>query len=104
MSLNWDQMTAFGFSIGAIWLAAKKWLDKIKPYIVPMVEQAEQRAKDGLIDLDDRKMIVMAGVNALEKDGKIKLNFITRYLVSKVVDRVAQRLPDFEIKIEEGKK
>lgn len=69
---------------------------EITPHLKPVIEDAEKRARDRLIDLADRKAIAMNGVRALEKSGKLRLNPITRFVVSKVVDDVARLLPDFK--------
>ncbi len=76
---------------------------EITPLLKPVIEDAENRAKDRLIDLADRKAIAMNGVRALEKSGKIKLNPLTRFVVSKVVDDIARRLPDFTFNSPGGK-
>jgi len=75
---------------------------EITPLLKPVIEDAENRAKDRLIDLADRKAIAMNGIRALEKSGKLRLNPITRFVVSKVVDDVAKLLPDFKFN-DEGK-
>ena len=95
--MKWDSIAAFAVSIGTFWAAAKVWIAKVKPYIVPLVNGAEEEYKkailDGVVTNDERKEIVMAGIAELEKDGKIKLNFITRWLIGKVVDTIAKKLP-----------
>lgn len=95
--MKWDSIAAFFVGIGAFYAAAKKWVDKVKPYIVPLINGAEEEYKkaiiDGIISPDERKEIVMSGIAELERDGKIKLNFITRWLIGKVVDKIAQKLP-----------
>jgi hypothetical protein len=80
----------------AIITAIKLWYNKIKPIITPMIKEAENDAKDGIIDKADRKHIVMVGIKEAEKNGYIKLNIISRFFISKVVDFIATRLPDFE--------
>ncbi len=63
----------------------------------PIVKEVEQRAKDGKIDRADRKAIALLAVARLEAEGKIKLNFLSRRIISIVIDHVAQKLPDFVI-------
>ena len=63
----------------------------------PLIKEVEARAKDGKIDKADRKAIVMLGIKEAEASGKIKFNFITRFLVSRVVDYIAGKLPDFNV-------
>lgn len=95
--MKWDSIAAFTVSIGTFWAAAKVWIAKIKPYIVPLINGAEEEYKkameDGIVTSAEKKAMVMAGIAELEKDGKIKLNFITRWLIGKVVDKIAQKLP-----------
>lgn len=83
------------------WFKSKKYLwDYLVKVITPLVEKAEEMALDGIIDKSERKQLVMQAIKQLEQDGKIKLNFITRMLVSKVVDKIADKLPDFKVKLE----
>lgn len=96
MQITWKSILG---SAVFIWFFVKQWTDKLSKIIEPLVAEAEQRAKDGLIDKADRKAIVMKAISLLEQDGKIKLNFISRIIVSKVVDRIASKLPDFNISI-----
>ncbi len=95
--MKWDSIAAFAVSIGTFWAAAKVWIAKVKPYIVPLINGAEEEYKkaiiDGIVTNDERKEIVMAGIAELERNGKIKLNFITRWLIGKVVDAIAKKLP-----------
>lgn len=85
-------------SMLAVWGYLTKWYFTVKPYLVMVVEKAEQRAKDGLIDKADRKAIAMEMVEELQKEGKVKLNFINRIILSRVINHLAEKLPDFTIK------
>ena len=84
----------------AIWIVAKKWIDAISKIVDPLIKEAEQLAQDGTIDRKDRKAIVMKAVALLEEQGSIKFNFITRFVVGRVVDDVARNLPDFKVSAE----
>jgi hypothetical protein len=70
-----------------------------------MINQAEEDYKrmiadDGVITIDERKEFVMNQVAVLEKLGKIKkLNGIQRWILGKIIDRIAQALPPIEIKV-----
>jgi hypothetical protein len=97
IEISWPQiMTAIAGIIG--WFQAKKatW-DYIAKISQPLVSQAEQMMLDGKIDRSERKLLVMALIKQLEADGKIKLNPITRFIVGKVVDRIAAKLPDITV-------
>ncbi len=84
-------------SIYAVWLKAKAIYNEAAKIVEPLVKEAEELAKDGLIDKADRKALVMSVIGRLETSGKIKLNFISRLIISKVVDKIADKLPDFTI-------
>ncbi len=97
--MKWDSIAAFAVSIGTFWAAAKVWIAKVKPIIEPMILEAENDAKDGVIDLADRKHILMVGVDAAGRAGLLTVNIITRFLISKLVNYMAEKLPDFKIKV-----
>ena len=84
----------------AIWIVVKRWLDAIEKITKPLIKEVEQMAQDGTIDRKDRKAIVMKAVALLEERGDIKLNFISRFVVGKVVDDIARNLPDFTVNSE----
>lgn len=80
--------------IGAWYVIKKQWEDVCR-IAEPVVKMFEQQALDGVIDKADRKALAMETIRCLEADGKIKLNFISRMILSKVVDAVANKLPNF---------
>lgn len=80
-----------------VWYFIKRWLSEIEKIIEPLCEDIEEACKDGKITKDERKKIALKAIQVLEKQGKIKLNFLTRFIVSKIIDVVSQRLPDFEV-------
>ena len=85
-------------SVVILWGLLKKWYNEAAKILEPIVVEVEQRAKDGLIDKADRKAIAMKVISELEAQGKIqKLNFITKIIISKVVDKLASKLPDYQI-------
>lgn len=90
----WEKVLA-GALVAWAWIQI--WWTRVAPIIEPIVEEAEQLALDGTIDLEDRKKLVMDTITRLEKEGKIKVGFITKILISKIVDIIARRLPDFII-------
>lgn len=81
----------------AAWYFIKKWIDEISKVVEPLCTEVEKMALDGVIDKVERKALVMKAVSLLEASGKIKLNFISRLVISKVVDKIAGKLPDFKI-------
>ena len=81
----------------ALWFI-KGWWDRLVKVALPIVKEAERRGlEDGLIDGVDRKALAMMLVNKLEIEGNLKLNFISRIVISKVIDIIAKSLPDFQV-------
>ena len=73
-----------------------KWA-KISPMVQPIIKEVEAAAADGTISLSERKKIAMSAIASAEKQGVIKLNWITRWVLGIIVDKVAQKLPDIEV-------
>lgn len=84
-------------SILTAWYFVKRWINEISKVLEPLIEEAEKLAQDGLIDKNDRKKLVMLAIITLEKQGKVKLNFISRWIISIVINKIAGKLPDFTI-------
>jgi hypothetical protein len=94
MHIDWKEVAAF---LLTAWIFIRRWIDAIDKIVKPLCVEAEALAKDGLIDKDDRKTIVMKAVWLLEQQKTIKLNFISRFIVSKVADSVASKLPNITV-------
>jgi len=94
MQINTKEILA---SLAGAWFIFRMWWNRIEPMVKPIIEEAEQLALDGKIDANDRKKLVMSAISILEKDGKIKLNFLERLLIGKIVDIVAKKLPDWNV-------
>lgn len=73
----------------------KTWYNRISVVLSPVIQEAEKLAQDGKIDKSDRKALVMKAISILQANGSIKLNFVERIIVSKLVDIIAEKLPDF---------
>jgi len=73
-----------------------KWA-KLSPMVQPIIKNVEKAAADGLITREERKEIAMVAISGAEKTGAIKLNFITRWVIEKIVDKVAEKLPDIDV-------
>ena len=82
--------------IAFVW-RVKTWWDTLVPIIRPLVIDAENRAKDGVIDKEDRKQLVLTLLRSCEAQGAVKLNPLTRWLAGIVIDRIAKKLPDFSL-------
>jgi hypothetical protein len=79
-----------------LWIKGK--VKEWTPILEPVIQLAEQQAIDGIIDPEERKALVMKLVAEMEEHGKLKLNFITRWIIGKVIDSIAKKLPPFVLK------
>ena len=100
LKINAGQVITILASIWGWIVSKRKTWDYLVTVVTPLVAQAEQMLLDGVIDKDERKTLVMSAIATLERDGKIKLNILTRWMVSKVVDNIAKKLPDIRIGME----
>lgn len=73
-----------------------KWV-KISPIVTPLIQEAEKMAQDGEINKADRKRIVTLGLSLVESKGYVKLNPFTRWVAGIVIDRIADKLPSFQV-------
>jgi len=82
-----------------IWFRLKLWpkIQEIWQILEPVIPKIEQAAKDGKIDKAERKAIAWACVNSYVADKKITLNLIEKIIIGVVIDKIAGRLPDFNI-------
>ena len=80
------------FIMALVFIAKKLW--KTLPEIVAEVEKA---AADGVIKSSERKAIVMKAVKVIAKEFGVELSWIHRLIVSKVVDKLAKKLPSKDI-------
>ena len=80
-----------------IWYKIKRILDELSKILEPVIKEVEKLALDGVIDRQDRKKVALKIIETLEKEGKIKLNFITRFILSFIIDKIAKKLPDFVV-------
>lgn len=83
----------------AIWAWIKIKIDQISRVLEPVVKHVEQLSLDGVLDLADRKSTAWKFVNELEAQKVIRLNVLSRFIVGKVIDHVAKKLPDFKVNV-----
>lgn len=97
------KISAVSAILGGIWIKIKQIYKKISPLIEPSVKRAEDLARDGVINRKDRKEIAMGFIQDAQ-DQKIirKLGFFEKMILSKVVDILAQKLPDFKFNTKKG--
>ena len=92
--ISWEEVMA---AVMTIWLfVQRKWIELSK-IIEPIVKELDARAQDGQIDRKDRKDLAMKAIELLKQNGIIKLGFIQNFIVGRVVDDIAARLPDFKV-------
>lgn len=94
MHIDWKNLLP---ALILAWIFIKQWTDKISKILQPIVEQIEVMAQDGVIGKDDRKKLAMNTLVVLQKQGYVKLNFLSRIAISFIIDRIAGKLPDFKI-------
>lgn len=82
----------------AIYWKVSVWIKKFSPIVEAIVEDMEERARDGIISKDDRKALATKFINIILEEKNIKLNFISRKILDILVDKIAQSLPDFKTK------
>ena len=73
-----------------------KWA-KLSPMVEPIIKRVELAAADNIITLEERKKIAMDTIADAEKQGLIKLNWLNRWVIGIIVDRVASKLPDIKV-------
>jgi hypothetical protein len=83
--------------LGSWWVIGKVIYFRLKPFLLPVIQDFEQRALKGVINREDRKALVMDEIDTLQAKGVIKINFIEKLFISKAVDMLAQKLPDFKV-------
>ena len=82
-----------------IWFRLKIWpkVEEIWQILEPVIPKIEQAAKGGKITKDERKTIAWACVNSYVADKKITLNLIEKIIIGVVINKLAAKLPDFNI-------
>lgn len=94
MHVNWQ---AIGGILLAVWLFIKNWYKNFSSVITPVVGEVEKLAQDGKIDKADRKAIALKTMEVLQAQGKVKINFIEKMILGKLIDLAAEKLPDFAV-------
>ena len=74
-----------------------RWYNRLKPILSPVVHEIEKMAIDGVIDKADRKQIALDTVKDLQDGGVIKLNWLEKLVIPIMIDRIADKLPNFRI-------
>ena len=96
--LTWGGIVAAGT---VIYWRVKSFWDFWSPTIEEVVKYSEELAKDGEIDLADRKKIALKAIDLIAAKKNKKIGFLERWLISWLIDRYAGRLIPHDIKIPE---
>jgi len=87
--------------VGAVltiaWWKIKSFWDFWGPVIEDIVKEVEEKAKDGTIDKIDRKVIAVKAIDLVAKKKGKKLGFLERIFISWLIDKLAGKLPDFNL-------
>ncbi len=84
-------------AVVAGYILARRWYERISKILEPVIKEVEALAIDGKIDKADRKKVAMTAVEQLEKEKIIRLSFVSRWIVSLVIDKLAGKLPDYNV-------
>ena len=74
---------------------------KLKKTLPAILAEVEQAASDGVIKASERKEIVMAAIKAIAAEFDVELGWIPRLIISKIVDKLAKKLPSKDIQVPE---
>jgi hypothetical protein len=94
-NINWQEVIA---SILTAWLFLQRTWVNVSKIVEPIVKEIDLRAQtDPTFHKEDRKALALRAIQLLKDNGDIKLGFIGNFIVSKVIDEVAMKLPDFTV-------
>jgi len=97
------KVTAIIAVISGFIVKVKNTYTALSPIVEPFIKDVEERAKDHKIDKEDRKALAMTLIREAQEHCKLKqFGFFEKMIVSKVIDYVAEKLPDFVFNDEQG--
>jgi hypothetical protein len=92
-------LSGVGAFLLVVWWKLKVLWAFWSPVIEKIVEEIEERSKDGVIDLKDRKEIALKAINFVaQKTGK-KIGLLEKLLISWLIDKYAGKLIPHDIVI-----
>lgn len=95
MNISWIAgIGAFLAMAGKIYAAIQVFIKQAQP----IIDSAEDKAKDGVIDKADRKALVTEAIALLQTKGHLKIPWFIKPFMGIIINAVAKKLPDFEIK------
>jgi len=77
-------------------------VQKIIKCLPQIVVEAEKAMADGIITADERKEFATNAVNIIANNLGVKLNAITKWIISQIINAVAKKLPSKDIKVPEA--
>ena len=86
-----------GAFITIAWWKIKSFWDFWGPVIEDIVQEVENKAKDGTIDKADRKAIATKAIDLVAQRKGKKIDFLERIFISWLIDKIAGKLPDFNL-------
>ncbi len=93
------QLSALIATATIVWWKVKSFWAFWGPVVEQIVQEIENRAKDGLIDKADRKAIALKAIDLVaQKKGK-KIDILTKWGISWLIDRYAGKLIPHDIVI-----
>lgn len=79
--------------------AVQKIVKSIPEIVVAVEADYIAAAADGKITPDERKDLAMKTINAAAEKLGLKMNFVTKWVISTIVDNIAKRLPSKDLDI-----
>ena len=93
----WINLVSIITFLLVLWAKIKVIYKRLEPLIDSAIKDAEIKAQDKVIGLEDRKEWALNRIADAQKAGVLrKFNFFERILLSKAIDYVAKKLPDFK--------
>ena len=72
-------------------------LGKVKRVVPEVVKEVEKAARDGKITKSERKKVAMKAVTLVAAEFGVKMSFVVRMIVGRLVDKAAKKLPQSTI-------
>ena len=86
----------FGLIVLGLWKTWSIWYGSVQEELKTILLLVDELAKDGRIDKADRKTIALKIIDLAEKRNIIKINFVTRFFINKLINKIAETLPDYD--------
>jgi len=84
-----------------LWLPFGKIFKRLIKALPPVIKEVEQAMKDGKITASERKHLAMTMIEVICKEWNIKLSWLIKLIISRVIDWLARKLPPRDLKVPE---